>query len=148
MHARCGACIMIMMQHRCNTDAIAGVSQAGTGRGIRRERIRPTRRYSHGGRSDEPTSRARIAPALRDRFKYLKPAHSPRSAVHRRPLQKFESALDVQWLGNRGQPRELRRYNAPHDPRAIPKAPHGAFAAISYLYGDVGFDQTPRGLYP
>ena len=32
-----------------------------TGRGIRRERIRPTRRDSHGGRSDEFTPRACVA---------------------------------------------------------------------------------------
>ena len=35
------------------------------GRGIRRERIRPTQRDSHGGRSDEFISRACIAIACR-----------------------------------------------------------------------------------
>ena len=45
-------------------------------------------------------------------------------AAHRCLLQRFESALDVQRLGNRGQLCESRRDNAPLDTRAIPKAPH------------------------
>ena len=32
--------------------------------------------------------------------------------------------------------------------RATPKAPHSAFAAISQLYGDVGFAENTGGLYP
>ena len=40
--------------------------------------------------------------------------------------------------------------NAPLDPRAIPKAPHGAFAAISQLHGgvDVGFEAIIPGRVP
>ena len=41
----------------------------------------------------------------------------------------------------------MKRGNAPLDTRAIPKAPHSAFAAISYLYGDVDFTKFPRVLY-
>ena len=66
---------------------------------------------------------------------------------HRCLLQRFESALDVKRLGNRGQLCESRRDNAPLDTRSIPKAPHSAFAAISLLYGDVGFTKIPRVLY-
>ena len=32
--------------------------------------------------------------------------------------------------------------------RVTPKAPHSAFAAISWLYGDVGFAENTGGLYP
>ena len=46
-------------------------------------------------------------------------------------LQRFESALGAQRLRNRGKICETKRSNDPLDTRAIPKAPHSAFAAIS-----------------
>ena len=76
------------------------------------------------------TSSYRV-PTLRDRIDYLYNTHSPRNVGHRCLLQRFESALDVQRLVNRGQLCESRGDNAPLDTRAIPKAPHSAFAAIS-----------------
>ena len=53
-------------------------------------------------------------------------------------------SLDVKRLGNGGQLCESKIGNAPLDMRAIPKAPHSAFAAISQLYGDVSFVSLPR----
>ena len=41
---------------------------------------------------------------------------------------------------------ESRRGDAPHDMRVIPKAPHGAFEAVSQLDRDVGFVGLPRPL--
>ena len=49
-------------------------------------------------------TRLHRVPTLRGRFDYLSSTHSPRSAGHRCLLQRFESALDVQKLGNRGKP--------------------------------------------
>ena len=75
-------------------------------------------------------TRLHRVPTLRDRFDYLSSTHSPRSAGRRCLLQRFESALDVQRLGNRGQLCETKRGNAPLDMRAIPKAPHSAFGLL------------------
>ena len=87
-------------------------------------------------------TRLRRVPELRDRFEYLQPTHPPRSAGRRCPLQRFESALSdtVQRPGNsyRGQLCESKRGNTPPGTRAMPKAPRGAFAAISQLCGGVG----------
>ena len=38
---------------------------------------------------------------------------------------------------------EPRVFRGPLDTRAIPKAPHRTFVAISQLYGDVGFASLP-----
>ena len=62
---------------------------------------------------------------------YCQPIHLRRSAGHRGLLQRVESALNPQRVGNRGQLCESRRGSAPLKPRAIPKAPHGTFAAVS-----------------
>ena len=71
-----------------------------------------------------PASCADIMPTSRDRFEYIQPTHLRRSAGRRCLLQRLESALDAQRLGNKGQICETRRDSAPLDMRAIPKGPH------------------------
>ena len=58
------------------------------------------------------------------------------------PLQRFESALDVQRSGSRVQLCETKRGDAPLDTRAMPKAPRGDFAAVRGRR----FYQNPPGL--
>ena len=70
----------------------------------------------------------------------------PRSAGRRYRLRRFESALDVQRLGNRGQLCETKRGGAPLDTRAIPKAPHSVSRRCRSCTGGVGFVSPPRPL--
>ena len=73
--------------------------------------------------------------------------HSQRSAGRRGVLLIFESALGAQRSGNIGGVCETRRDTAPPDTRPMPKAPHGALAAISKLHRGVGVIEITQVLY-